>query len=170
MLYRRERADFAFYAKRMSAQAEAAAPAEAVWRQVAGIGGAHGYYFLDALWKLRGTLDRVAGGIGLARGRRDPDALALGDTIDFWRVVALQPPRRLMLLAEMRLPGAAALGFEVQPLDGGRARVTVTAYFHPAGAPGLAYWHALGPVHALLFPGLARAIAQRAERAGTASA
>ncbi|MCU0930187.1 MAG: SDR family oxidoreductase [Burkholderiaceae bacterium] len=163
MLYRRERADFAFYAKRMGAHAVASAPADAVWREVVSIGGENGYYFLDALWSLRGALDCAAGGTGLKRGRRDPHALAVGDAIDFWRVASLEPGRRLMLIAEMKLPGAAALGFEVRPLGPRRTRVDVTAYFHPAGAPGLAYWHALAPAHAVIFPGLARAIARRAE-------
>lgn len=165
MLYRRERADFAFYAKRMGAHAVAAASVDAVWHEVASIGGENGYYFLDALWSVRGALDCLAGGTGLRRGRRDPHTLAVGDAIDFWRVASLEPGRRLMLLAEMKLPGAAALGFELQPLGPRRTRVDVTAYFHPAGAPGLAYWHALAPAHAVIFPGLARAIARRAEQA-----
>jgi uncharacterized protein YbjT (DUF2867 family) len=165
MLYRRERADFAFYAKRMSAQTVASASPAAVWREVAAIGGEHGYYFLNTLWSLRGRLDQWAGGTGMTRGRRHPQDVAAGDAIDFWRVVAAEPGRRLMLLAEMKLPGAAALGFELQPLGDQRTRLTVTAYFHPAGAPGLLYWHALVPAHALIFPGLARAIAARAELA-----
>ncbi|WP_119291637.1 DUF2867 domain-containing protein [Azohydromonas sediminis] len=165
MLYRRERADFAYYAKRMTAHAVAAASPEAVWREVEGIGGEHGYYFLNALWSARGAIDCSLGGSGLRRGRRDPQRLAVGDTVDFWRVVALEPPQRLMLLAEMKLPGAAALGFEVRALAPRRTRIDVTAYFHPAGAPGLAYWHALLPAHAVIFPGLARAIAARAEAA-----
>jgi uncharacterized protein YbjT (DUF2867 family) len=162
MLFRRERADFAFYAKHMRAEAVAEAGIDAVWHEVASIGGDNGYYFLDALWSLRGTLDRWSGGRGLTRGHRDPRALAVGDTIDFWRVVGLEPGRRLTLLAEMKLPGAAALGFELQPLGERRTRITVTAWFHPAGVKGLLYWHAMAPAHALIFPGLARAIAQRA--------
>lgn len=162
MLFRRERADFAFYAKQMGAEAVADAGIDAVWHEVASIGGDNGYYFLDALWSLRGTLDRWSGGRGLTRGHRDPQALAVGDAIDFWRVVGLEPGRRLTLLAEMKLPGAAALGFELQPLDERRTRIAVTAWFHPAGVKGLLYWHAMAPAHALIFPGLARAIAQRA--------
>jgi uncharacterized protein YbjT (DUF2867 family) len=163
MVYRRNRADFAFYAKQMSGQAVARAPAQAVWAVVQAIGGANGYYYLDALWALRGQLDQWSGGTGLSRGRRHPTELALGDAIDFWRVVALEPGRRLTLLAEMRLPGSAALGFEVQPLTPSTTRIVVTASFHPAGIKGLAYWHALTPAHALIFPGLARQIAARAE-------
>ena len=167
MLYRQDRPDFAFYAKRMQAEAVAAAPVAAVWNEVVSIGGAQGYYFLNTLWAVRGQLDAWSGGTGMSRGRRHPHELVVGDTIDFWRVVGLEPERRLTLLAEMKLPGSAALGFELQPLDEGHTKIVVTAYFHPAGAPGLLYWHALIPAHALLFPGLATAIATRAA-AGTA--
>jgi uncharacterized protein YbjT (DUF2867 family) len=163
MLYRQNRPDFAFYAKRMDGTAVAAASAAAVWHEVESIGGENGYYYLDGLWAARGRLDVLAGGTGMSRGRRDPQRLAVGDAVDFWRVVALEPGRRLMLLAEMRLPGSAALGFEVEPLDSGHSRIVVTAYFHPAGAPGLLYWHALIPAHLMIFPGLAQAIARRAE-------
>lgn len=162
MLYRQNRPDFAFYAKHMHGEAVAEAPIAAVWPVVEAIGGRHGYYFLDVLWALRGWLDKASGGSGLTRGRRDPDHLALGDTIDFWRVVALEPGRRLTLLAEMKLPGSAALEIALDELALARTRVRVTATFHPAGAPGLLYWHALAPAHWLIFPGLARAIALRA--------
>jgi uncharacterized protein YbjT (DUF2867 family) len=165
MLYRQNRADFAFYAKHMHGEAIAAAPPEAVWPVVEGIGGTHGYYFLDALWTLRGWLDRAGGGFGLVRGRRDPDRLEPGDVIDFWRVAAIERGRRLTLLAEMKLPGSAALEFVLEPLSEVRTRIRITATFHPAGAPGLMYWHAMAPAHWLIFPGLARAIAARAEAA-----
>ncbi|MBK7743079.1 MAG: DUF2867 domain-containing protein [Betaproteobacteria bacterium] len=164
MLYRRDRPDFAFYAKQMSGEAVAAAPADAVWREVAAIGGDNGYYFLDAAWRVRGCIDELAGGVGLRRGRRDAHAVAVGDTIDFWRVVAVEPGRRLTLLAEMKLPGSAALDLELRPEGPGRTRIVVTAYFHPAGAPGLLYWHALTPAHVVIYRGLAKAIAERAER------
>ena len=170
MLFRQNRPDFAFYAKHMQASAVADAPPEVVWNEVQAIGGANGYYFLDALWALRGRLDELSGGSGMKRGRRHPQELEHGDTIDFWRVVGLEPQRRLTLLAEMKLPGSAALGFELEPLDGRRTRVHVSAWFHPAGAPGLLYWHALAPAHALIFPGLARAIAARAEARPPAAA
>jgi hypothetical protein len=167
MLLRRQRADFAYYAKQMRGEAVAEADTAAVWREVVSIGGDNGYYFLDALWRLRGRIDRVWGGSGLTHSRHDASSIALGDTFDFWRVVGLEPGRRLTLLAEMKLPGAAALGFELQPLAPRRTRIAITAWFHPAGAKGLAYWHAMAPAHALLFPGLARAIAQRAQRRST---
>jgi uncharacterized protein YbjT (DUF2867 family) len=169
MLYRRQRPDFAFYAKHMSAEAVADAPASAVWDIVRSIGGNNGYYFLDALWVLRARLDELSGGSGMKRGRRDPKELVVGDTIDFWRVAALEPGHRLTLLAEMKMPGSASLAFEVHALDERRSRVTVTASFHPAGVKGLLYWHALGPAHAVIFPGLAQAIARRAEALGEAA-
>jgi hypothetical protein len=168
MVYRQNRPDFAFYAKQMSGEAVAAVPAESVWREVASIGGENGYYFLDALWNVRGRVDELAGGVGLRRGRRDPHEIEVGDTIDFWRVVAVEPGRRLTLLAEMKLPGAAALDLEVRPEASGHTRIVVTAYFHPAGARGLLYWHALTPAHAVIFSGLAKAIAERAERSAAA--
>lgn len=163
MLYRRHRPDFAYYAKHMGSQAEVNAPAAATWRVVEGIGGPNGYYFLDALWTLRATLDELVGGTGFQRGRRDPATLQLGDAVDFWRVVSIEPGRRLTLLAEMKVPGSAALTFDVEPRGEASSRVRVTAAFHPAGVKGLVYWHALAPAHAFIFPGLAQAIARRAE-------
>ena len=168
MLYRRDRPDFAFYAKQMQAEAVAAAPPEAVWAEVASIGGDNGYYFLDAAWRLRGCVDELVGGVGLRRGRRDPHDVEVSDAIDFWRVVAVEPGRRLTLLAEMKLPGSAALDLEIRPEAPGRTRIVVTAYFHPAGVRGLLYWHALTPAHVLIYRGLANAIAERAERSATA--
>jgi uncharacterized protein YbjT (DUF2867 family) len=162
MLYRRNRPEFAFYAKSMRAESMAAASIASVWREVAAIGGDNGYYFLDTLWRARGRFDELVGGNGFRRGRRDARELVVGDTVDFWRVVALEPGRRLTLLAEMKLPGSAALDFELQPRGAGHTKIIVTAYFHPAGAPGLIYWHALTPVHAVIFPGLAHAIGARA--------
>ncbi len=105
------------------------------WRVVSAVGGENGYYFLDGLWALRGMLDRLAGGTGLAR--RDPQEVAVGDAIDFWRVIAVEPGKRLTLLAEMKMPGSATLEFELHPEGPGRTRIVVTGYFHPAGALGL---------------------------------
>lgn len=167
MLYRQNRPDFAFYAKQMQAEAVAAASPEVVWREVASIGGDNGYYFLDAAWRLRGCVDELAGGVGMRRGRRDPHEVAAGDTIDCWRVIAVEPGRRLTLLAEMKLPGSAVLDLEVRPEAPGRTRIVVTAYFHPAGVRGLLYWHALTLAHVVIYRGLAKAIAERAERRAT---
>ena len=101
------------------------------------------------------------GGVGMRRGRRDPDAPAVGDTLDFWRVEAYEPGRRLRLAAEMKVPGRAWLEFEVVPAADG-AVVHQTAVFEPVGLSGLLYWYVLLPVHALIFGGLLRAIARRA--------
>jgi uncharacterized protein YbjT (DUF2867 family) len=125
------------------------------------IGGERGWYFGTWLWRIRGAIDLLMGGVGTRRGRRDPDAPSVGDTLDFWRVEAYEPGRRLRLAAEMKLPGRAWLEFEVVP-DGGGALVHQTAVFEPAGLFGLLYWYSLMPVHALIFGGLLRAIARRA--------
>lgn len=164
MLHRAHRPEYAFYAKQMRGTAVTSAPTDAVWRVVCAVGGENGYYHLDGLWTLRGLLDRLAGGSGLTRGRRHPQDVGIGDAIDFWRVAAIEPGRRLTLLAEMKMPGSATLEFELEPEAAGRTRIAVTGYFHPAGAAGLLYWHALAPAHLLIFDGFARAIARRAER------
>jgi uncharacterized protein YbjT (DUF2867 family) len=164
MLHRRHRPDFAYYAKQMSGVAVTTASIESAWRTVCAIGGENGYYFLDGMWWLRGQLDRLAGGTGLSPGRRDPHDVAVGDTIDFWRVVAVEPRKRMTLLAEMKMPGSGTLEFDLEPAGPDRTLIRVTGYFHPAGAPGLAYWHALWPAHRLIFDGFAPAIAREAER------
>jgi hypothetical protein len=128
------------------------------------IGGDAGWYYGDLLWRLRGALDLLVGGVGLRRGRRDPDRLRVGDTLDFWRVEAIEPDRRLRLAAEMRLPGRAWLEFEVED-DGGGARIRQTALFDPAGLAGLAYWYGIYPLHRLVFAGMLRGIARAAESA-----
>jgi len=125
------------------------------------IGGERGWYFGTWLWRIRGAVDLLMGGVGMRRGRRNPDAPAVGDTFDFWRVEAYEPGRRLRLAAEMKLPGRAWLEFEVMP-EGGGAVLHQTAVFEPAGLFGLLYWYSLLPVHALIFGGLLRAIARRA--------
>lgn len=136
------------------------APADALFRAVEGIGGDRGYYFADWLWKLRGILDLLAGGVGIRRGRRDPDHLEVGDTLDWWRVEAIERPRRLRLVAEMKLPGRAWLEFEVQ--DRGAVReLRQTAIFDPVGLPGLVYWYSIFPLHEMIFRGMLRAIARR---------
>ncbi len=163
MALRDYRPEFAYYAKEARAEAVASLPPSALWSEVSSIGGAAGYYYMTWLWNLRGMLDRMAGGVGMCRGRRHPTDVRVGDAIDFWRVVAVEPPRRLTLAAEMKLPGSAILEFEVKPESAGQSRVIVTAHFHPAGAPGLLYWRALKPIHAELFHGLARAIVDRAK-------
>jgi uncharacterized protein YbjT (DUF2867 family) len=128
------------------------------------LGGENGWYWGNALWKIRGALDAAAGGAGMRRGRRHPHLLRIGEAVDFWRVEGYEPDRMLLLAAEMRLPGRAWLQFEATPLDGARTEIRQTAIFDPAGLSGLAYWYALYPIHAVIFRGMLRAIAERAEK------
>jgi uncharacterized protein YbjT (DUF2867 family) len=170
LMFRGWRHDYAYYAKRAGGTADSRASPEALWQVVTSIGGRRGYLYMDWLWTLRAVLDWLVGGPGLTRGRRDPNALRLGDTIDYWTVIGLEPERRLTLDFGMRAPGAGVLEFELEPLPGGGTRITETAYWHPAGVWGLLYWYSLVPAHLVLFRGMTRAIARRAEQveAGTA--
>lgn len=128
---------------------------------IARIGGTTGWYYGDRLWRLRGFIDLMMGGVGMRRGRRDPDQVAVGETLDFWRVEACEPGRRLRLAAEMKVPGRAWLEFEVVP-DATGSTIHQTAMFDPIGLPGILYWYALVPVHGFIFGGMLREIARRA--------
>jgi uncharacterized protein YbjT (DUF2867 family) len=121
------------------------------------VGGTTGWYYGNWLWRLRGFLDLLVGGVGMRRGRRDPDALRVGDVLDFWRVEVFEPDRRLRLLAEMKLPGRAWLEFEVEG-DDRTSLIRQTAVFDPLGLSGLLYWYLLYPVHRLVFAGMLRGI------------
>ena len=138
-------------------------PPQAAFAPIRRIGGAHGWYFANLLWWIRGTLDLLVGGVGLGRGRRDPEHLSVGDALDFWRVEAFEPDRRLRLAAEMKVPGRAWLQFEVEPKSGG-STIRQTAIFDPQGLWGLIYWYALYPVHRWIFAGMLRRIASLALR------
>lgn len=129
------------------------------------LGGRRGYRAWNWAWELRGVADRLVGGVGLRRGRRDPDSVRVGDALDFWRVEAVEPGRLLRLRAEMKLPGSAWLQFETLPRDEGSLLVQ-TAYFAPRGLPGLAYWYALLPAHSRIFSGMIAALAAEAGRPG----
>ena len=155
--------EISYYSKGEHTEVVAQASAPNLWKVVASIGGDEGYYFANPLWRIRGLLDRLAGGPGMRRGRRDPSAVRVGDTIDFWRVVSVDPGRRLTLLAEMRLPGTATLEFEVEAIDQRSSRLITTARFHPAGLPGLLYWHSLVLFHNRIFRLMPRAMVRRAE-------
>jgi len=143
-----------------------ASPA-AAFAPIRRIGGTNGWYFADVLWWLRGFLDLLVGGVGMRRCRRDAETLTAGDALDFWRVEAFEPDRRLSLVAEMKVPGRAWLQFEVEPIgaqpDSPRSNIHQTAIFDPAGLRGLVYWYALYPIHRWIFSGMLRAIAVRAE-------
>jgi uncharacterized protein YbjT (DUF2867 family)/uncharacterized protein YndB with AHSA1/START domain len=132
-------------------QIEVAAPPARVFEAFCKVGGEHGWFGADWLWWLRGAMDRVIGGPGLRRGRRDPDHLQVGDAVDFWRVLDIEPGRRVTLGAEMKLPGHAQLQFTVEPISPGQSRLTQTARFWPRGLLGLAYWYAVCPLHGIVF-------------------
>lgn len=144
-----------------------ASPA-AAFAPIRRIGGRTGWYWGDWLWSLRGFLDLLAGGVGIRRGRRDPDDIRVGDVIDFWRVESYEPNRRLRLVAEMRLPGRAWLELEVEPESHG-STIRQTAVFDPRGLAGLAYWYLLYPVHQLVFAGMLRRLRQAVAGAGAES-
>jgi uncharacterized protein YbjT (DUF2867 family) len=137
------------------------APPSAAFAPIRQIGGRNGWYCANSLWKLRGFLDLLAGGVGLRRGRRLPADLSAGDALDFWRVEAIEPDHLLRLRAEMKMPGRAWLQFEVTPASGG-SDICQTAIFDASGLSGLLYWFALYPVHRLIFAGMLRGIAARA--------
>jgi uncharacterized protein YbjT (DUF2867 family) len=140
------------------------APSQA-FRLISRIGGEAGWYYGDVLWRLRGLLDMAVGGPGMRRGRRDPESLTPGETLDFWRVEAVEPGRLLRLAAEMRIPGRAWLQFEVTPADGG-SRIRQTALFDPVGVGSLFYWYGLWGLHQMVFAGMLRNIARAATTAG----
>ncbi|GAA1045558.1 SDR family oxidoreductase [Streptomyces murinus] len=142
---------------------EADVPPEALWRVVEGIGGENGWYSFPLAWAVRGWLDRLVGGVGLRRGRRDARRLRVGDSLDFWRVEEIERGRLLRLRAEMRLPGLAWLEMRVDDGDGG-VRYRQRALFHPRGLLGHLYWWSVSPFHAVVFGGMARNIVRAAVR------
>ena len=141
---------------------------EQVWAVIAGIGGANGWYSSRLLWSIRGLMDRVVGGVGLARGRRSRAVLTAGDALDFWRVEAIEPGHLLRLRAEMKVPGLAWLEMRVSP-DGDGARYEQRAVFFPKGLAGRLYWLGVLPFHGLIFPGMAARITAAAVAAGQRS-
>jgi len=155
-----------------------AAPPERLYDAVTSLGGSHGYHTPRFLWMLRGGIDKMVGGIGLGRGRRHPQQLAVGEPVDFWRVEALERPidgstGLLRLRAEMKLPGEAWLEFRIRPDDegdGGGSVLEQQARFHPRGLWGRAYWYGLSPIHSFMFPRMARRIARDAEALASARA
>jgi len=152
--------DHSYYAKRTRAEIETDRSAAALWPVVTSFGGEQGYYFADVLWHLRRGIDWCFGGPSYRRGRRHPREVRMGDVIDSWRVIAVEPERRLTLLMEMKAPGAGVLEFEIEDL-GEHRRIRATAYWHPAGVCGLLYWYPLLPAHTWLLPGLVREIEER---------
>jgi uncharacterized protein YbjT (DUF2867 family) len=140
-----------------------ASPA-AVYRSFASLGGERGWLVMDWAWQLRGALDRLVGGVGMRRGRRDPYDLRPGDAVDFWRVEHVEPNKLVRLRAEMKVPGRAWLEFEVAPDEDDRSRLVQTALFAPRGLFGWLYWYSLYPVHAVIFDRMIHRIAADAVR------
>lgn len=163
---RNYRPEYGFYAMRAGGIAHSPLPADDVFRTVCAIGEAGDWYYANGLWWLRRAADWLVGGPSFRRTRRHPTELRVGDVVDSWRVIALEPGRRLTLLMEMKAPGAGVQELVVRPGPGGAgSSVTATAYWHPAGVAGLAYWYALVPAHLFIFRGLTRAIMRRASAA-----
>jgi apolipoprotein D and lipocalin family protein len=141
------------------------APPAQAFAPIRRIGGGTGWYFADALWRLRGWIDSALGGVGMPRVRRDPEDCVIGDIIDGWRVDAYEPDRLLRLSAGLKLPGRGWLEFRVDSIDGNaRSLISQTATFDPKGIAGRLYWYAVLPLHAFVFRGLLWRIAQRATR------
>ena len=136
-------------------------PAE-VFLPIQRIGGSNGWYYANWLWHLRGFIDLLQGGVGARRGRRHPERLAVGETVDFWRVEAMEPNRLLRLFAEMNMPGRAWLQFEIEP-NGSGSTIRQTAIFDPLGIRGLLYWYSVFPFHQFIFTGMLRGIAKAAQ-------
>jgi uncharacterized protein YbjT (DUF2867 family) len=130
-----------------------------VWKVVRTVGGEQGWYYAQTLWRLRGLLDRLVGGVGLRRGRRHPEKLWVGDGLDFWRVLEVKENRKLVLLAEMKVPGEAMLSFDITPLSDNLTQLTLLSRFLPRGLAGILYWYVFYPFHEVVFFGMAKAMA-----------
>jgi hypothetical protein len=130
-----------------------------IWSPVTRIGGRTGYYHARSLWWLRGLADRLAGGAGLGRGRRHPVRLGIGDPLDFWRVLDISPKNRLLLLAEMKLPGQALLEFKLRSMGDNHTELQILSRFLPKGLWGILYWYILYPFHERVFRGMLHGIA-----------
>jgi uncharacterized protein YbjT (DUF2867 family) len=137
------------------------------YRAFTSLGGQQGWLYANWAWRLRGIFDRMIGGVGFRRGRRNHHDLRVGDALDFWRVEQLDPNRQMLLRAEMIVPGRAWLQFEASPLDSGKTYLQQTAFFAPKGLSGLLYWYALYPIHAWIFSGLIRSVSKLASKPNT---
>lgn len=136
---------------------------EEIWPVIGRIGGNTGWYYGDFLWRMRGWMDTLAGGVGLRRGRRHQEQLLVGDALDFWRVLDVRPPSKLVLVAEMKLPGEAILDFEIEAAPRG-TELRLGTRFRPRGLYGILYWYALLPFHDILFGGMLKAVAGKVNR------
>jgi uncharacterized protein YbjT (DUF2867 family) len=143
-------------------------PLKFVWQEIEKIGGEHGWFGSDWLWYIRGLLDRMVGGVGLRRGRRDPEFLRVGDSLDFWRVEELEREKNLKLYAEMVLPGKAWLQFNLEERDG-QTYISQDALFAPRGLGGQIYWYLVSPFHFFIFPTMLRNIVKEAAKSHATS-
>ena len=139
-------------------------PPETVFDAYTGIGGERGWLYMDWAWEIRGWMDKLAGGVGLRRGRRHPDEIRAGESLDFWRVEEIKPGRSILLRAEMKTPGKAWLQFESVPQASGKTLLKLGAYFAPKGVAGFLYWYSLFPMHKFIFDGMLRNLARRARQ------
>ena len=138
-----------------------------VFAAVCRVGGGHGWYAGDILWRIRGWMDQLVGGPGLRRGRRHPEDVEFGEALDFWRVVGIQREHSLLLHAEMKLPGTAQLEFRLNPSgDDTCTKLTMTARFRPRGLFGIMYWYSVMPLHSIVFGGMLKGIKRAAESSG----
>ncbi len=153
------RPEYSYYAKQEGAGAGYEASRQALWRVICRVGCNGDFFYARWLWWPRRVLDWLVGGPSFRRARRHPQELRVGDVVDAWRVISMQPESRLTLLMEMKSPGAGVLEFTIDESTG---EIRVDAYFHPAGAWGLMYWFALLPAHAFIFKGMVRTINRRA--------
>ncbi|MDZ7681831.1 MAG: DUF2867 domain-containing protein [Fodinibius sp.] len=139
------------------------APQHQVYNAFTSLGGDKGWLTFGWAWKLRGILDRLAGGVGFRRGRRHPQRLRVGDALDFWRVEVIDPNKLLRLRAEMKVPGRAWLEFQAIDIGNQKTKLVQTAYFAPKGLLGLLYWYGLYPIHSLIFSSMIDHVAEDAE-------
>jgi len=137
-------------------------PTEAVFKAYTGIGGERGWLYMDWAWTIRGWMDKLVGGVGLRRGRRHPDEIRVGESLDFWRVESITPERSMLLRAEMKTPGRAWLEFESVPQPDGKTLLKLGAYFAARGLAGFIYWYSLFPIHKFIFDGMIRNLTKRA--------
>jgi len=140
----------------------AAASAEEIWKALSAIGGKGGYFYGDTLWELRGLIDRIFGGRGLEAARPRRSGLRAGDTLDFWRVLQVEPPHHLQLLSEMKAPGDALLDFWIAPLGESRCELKISSRFLPKGLGGISYWYAFYAFHQIIFRGMLAGIVRAA--------
>ncbi len=162
LVWREFRPEYAYYAKQQGASLATSASRDALWKVILRFGHDGDFFYAGWLWWIRRAMDWVVGGPSFRRKRRHPHELRVGDAVDKWRVIDVQPGEQLTMLMEMKAPGAGVLEFSIS--ENGDRVVAVDAFFHPAGVWGLLYWYALLPFHAFLFRGITHVIAERAER------